>query len=81
MSDLKPRGIPIILDGVERHFLFTLNIIDELQDKYGKNLYEIIEDLTKNEESGHLLREVVTILLNDEVDRTERLGMQEAPCG
>ena len=47
MSDLKPRGIPIILDGVERHFLFTLNIIDELQDKYGKNLYEIIEDLTK----------------------------------
>lgn len=80
MSDLKPRGIPIILDGVERHFLFTLNIIDELQDKYEKNLYEIIEDLTKNEESGHLLRDVVTILLNDEAERAERRGIQDPPA-
>ena len=69
-----------MLDGVERHFLFTLNIIDELQDAYGKNLYEIIEDVTKDEKTGHLLRDITTILLNDEADRAERRGLQDQPA-
>lgn len=75
MSDLKPRGIPIVLDGVERHLLFTLNTIDELQDRYGKSLDEIISDLTKEEISSHMLRDVVTDLLNDEADREKRLSL------
>ncbi len=28
MSDLKPRGIPAVINGEERHLLFTLNAIN-----------------------------------------------------
>ncbi len=73
MSDLKPRGIPVELDGVERHLLFTLNIIDEIQDRYEKNIHEVICSLGEERDENHVLRELVTILLNDEAKRSERL--------
>lgn len=69
MSDLRPRGVPIVLGGVERHFLFTLNIIDEIQDKYGKNMHEVIEDLTHEEVFEHTLRDLTVILINDEAEK------------
>lgn len=77
MSDLRPRGIPIVLDGVERHLLFTLNIIDELQDKYGKTIHDIIDELTRADVAQHTLRDIVTVLLNDEARREERKGRNE----
>ena len=69
MSDLRPSGIPVVLDGVERHFLFTMNIIDEIQDRYGKTLHEVIADLAKADGTEHTLRDLVVILLNDEAQR------------
>ena len=57
MSNLKPRGIPIVLEGEERHFLFTLNTIDEIQDKYDKSMGEIFEELQEEENCyGYLKR-------------------------
>lgn len=69
MSDLKPRGIPITLDGVERHFLFTLNVIDMIQDKTGKTMHEVMESITNVQEIGHTLRDVAMALINDEAER------------
>lgn len=79
MSDLRPRGIPIELDGVERHFLFTLNTIDELQETYGKNLYEVLTDLTQEGGTAPMLRNIVAFLLNQEAARNKRLGGPELP--
>ncbi len=83
MSELKPRGVPITLDGVERHFLFTLNAIDEIQDHYkkfdengenvGLNLLQVLQAMTSADnmnDTGKYLRFVVMVLLNDEADRT-----------
>ncbi len=69
MSDLRPRGIPILVNGEERHLLFTLNIIDEIQDRYEKTLAEVLDDITNEDVSGHMLRDVLVMLLNDEVAR------------
>ena len=69
MSDLRPRGIPILVNGEERHLLFTLNIIDEIQDRYEKTLSEVLDDVTNEDVSGHMLRDVLVMLLNDEVAR------------
>lgn len=79
MSDLRPRGIPVVLEGEERHFLFTFNTIDELQDKFGKSMTEILEELTEEETAGPTLRTLVTILLNKEAEREKRLGGREIP--
>lgn len=78
MSDLRPRGIPIIFDGVERHFLFTLNLVDEIQEKYGKNLLQVLDQMVKEDQSEHTLRDITVMLLNDEAERAERRG-QEIP--
>lgn len=73
MSVFKPRGIAIVLNGEERHFLFTLNMIDQIEEKYGKPLLEIIEDVANDTGSGHLLRDLVVMLLNDEAERNRRM--------
>lgn len=72
MSDMKPRGTPITLGREERHFLFTLNLIDQLEDKYGKTMQSIIEDMTAENADRHMLRDVVTMLLNNEAARSRR---------
>lgn len=69
MSDLRPRGTPIVIDGVERHFLFTLNVIDTIQDKTGKSMREVMSDLTNAETVGKTVGELVLVLINDEVER------------
>lgn len=68
MSDMNPIGVPIDLGGEERHFLFTINLIDKVQDKTGKPIIETV----KNIDDVKLLRYIVTELINDEVDRTEK---------
>lgn len=78
MSDLRPRGIPIMLeDGVERHLLFTLNMIDEIQERYGKTLKEVMDDLTNPETMKPLIREMVTMLFNNEARRSEWMGQKQ----
>lgn len=69
MSDLKPKGIEITINGVDRRILFTLNAIDKIQEKYGKPLHEVIDEITKFDLSNHALRDVLLILLEDEAER------------
>ncbi len=72
MSDLKPRGVPVVLDGVERRFLFTLNVIDDIQSETGKNMKEIMQELADEEKMKDTLKYLVTTLVNDEVERMKR---------
>lgn len=69
MSDLRPRGIPIMVNGEERYLLFTLNAIDEIQDKFGETLGQVLNAITEEEIPGYILRDMLVILLNDEVER------------
>lgn len=69
MSNLRPIGVPIELEGVERHLLFTLNAIDELQEYYKEDLSRIIDKLTDKEEAVAVLRQLLVVLLNDEAER------------
>lgn len=72
MSDLRPRGIPVVLDGVEHRFLFTLNTIDSIQDETDKNMKEIMMDLADEESSNKTLIYLVKTLINHEAEREKR---------
>lgn len=74
MSDLKPRGVPVMVEGVERHFLFTLNVIDEIQDHYNLALSEVIDKLTDKSQAYKTLRYIIMALLNDEAERENATG-------
>ena len=72
MSDLRPRGIPVVLDGVEHRFLFTLNSIDSIQDETDKNMKDIMMDLADEESSNKTLIYLVKTLINHEAEREKR---------
>lgn len=74
MSDLRPTGASIVVEGEERHLLFTLNAIDELQDSFNLELGEIVDSLTDKKLSSDTLRRMLAILLNDEAEREAQKG-------
>ena len=47
MSDLKPKGVEIELDGQKLYMLFTLNVMEAATDRYGK-----IDDLMQRIGAG-----------------------------
>ena len=71
MSDLRPIGEPLMLDGVERHLLFTLNVIDAVQDHFECSLEETISLLTDKRTSAAALKYMLMQLLNDEAERVK----------
>lgn len=74
MSDLRPTGTPVVVEGEERHLLFTLNAIDELQESFDLDLGQIVDNLTDKQLSSDTLRKMLTILLNDEAEREALKG-------
>ena len=76
MSDLNPKGIPVMIGGVERHFLFTLNAIDDIQDHFEKPLSEVVQQFTEKEQAYKTMRYVAMVLINDEAERERAAGRE-----
>lgn len=70
MSSLNPAGAAVMVDGVERHLLFTLNAIEEIQERYGLPLSEVMEKFGDPMELPKVMRCIVAVLLADEAERT-----------
>lgn len=68
MSAIKDGRLPIVLDK-ERHLLFSLNVIDEMQDKFGG--FDKLDEVLKGKDSIKNLRWLLTILLNEGADDGE----------
>lgn len=74
MSAIKDGRLPITLDK-ERHLLFSLNVIDEVQDRFGG--FDRLDEALKGKDSIKNLRWLLTLLLNegaaeDEAPLTEK---------
>ena len=62
MSAIKDGRFPIVLDK-ERHLLFSLNAIDEMQDKFGG--FDRLDTVLSGKDSIKNLRWLLTMLLNE----------------
>mgnify|MGYP000759200404 FL=1 len=62
MSAIKDGRLPIALDK-ERHLLFSLNVIDEMQDKFGG--FDKLAEMLKGKDGIKNLRWLLTVLLNE----------------
>lgn len=68
MSAIKDGRFPIVLDK-ERHLLFSLNAIDEMQDKFGG--FDRLDKVLSGAESIKNLRWLLTVLLNEGAEEGE----------
>lgn len=69
MSDLQAKGLPFELGGVERHLLFTLAVVDEVQAKYDKPVSDVLFDMKDPEKTYEILAFITKALVNDEIAR------------
>ncbi len=68
MSAIKDGRFPIVLDK-ERHLLFSLNAIDEMQDKFGG--FDRLDTVLSGKDSIKNLRWILTVLLNEGAEDDE----------
>lgn len=74
MSDLRPKGVEIEIGGQKHRLLFTLNAIDEIQEKCNLSLYDAIQYVVKaayGEMDHNIIHNfliIVAALINDECD-------------
>ena len=52
MSDLKPCGIKVDIGGVEHEFLFTIEIIEAIQENCNAPLMELIGNISRVADGG-----------------------------
>lgn len=70
MSAIKDGRFPITLDR-ERHLLFSLNAIDEMQDRFGG--FDRLDQVLSGKDSIKNLRWLLTMLLNEGADEGEEM--------
>jgi hypothetical protein len=68
MSAIKDGRFPITLDK-ERHLLFSLNAIDEMQDRFGG--FDKLDEVLSGKDSIKNLRWLLTVLLNEGAEEGE----------
>lgn len=73
MSDLRPTGIPVNFDGVDRFFLFNFRRIDELQFRHpGMNIFKQVNAAKEDTLDGLLqLIDLVDVLCDGEIPAAE----------
>lgn len=63
MSAIKDGRLPIELNGREYHLLFSLNVIDEMQDKFGS--FDKLNEVLSGKDSIKNIRWLLTLLINE----------------
>lgn len=73
MSNLRPEGVPVNFDGSDRHFIFTLKVIDDLQYMHpATGIFKMIDEAGKDTLEGLLyLVDIVYALCGGELSRTD----------
>ena len=79
MSDLNPKGTPVKIGGEEHNLLFTLNAVDDIQDRMDMPIDDAIDCLTDYRKAWKACKTILCSLLNDETQRRKHYGQgQEA---
>lgn len=70
MSDLNPKGVSAMIDGGEHRLLFSINAIDEIQDRLNMPFLDAIEhvahvaDRSTAKEDLQVLKTIVSVLIS-----------------
>jgi len=79
MSDLKPKGEKIKLGKNEYGMRFTLNAIDDIQDKFDIAIEELPELFKDSKTRFKNLKYLLALLINEDIDCMKDETGQEIP--
>ena len=68
MSDLKPNGTTFNIGGQEYGLLFSINVIDDIQDHFNVEIGKISDVLSDPKNQFKNLRWLITTLVNEWID-------------
>lgn len=71
MSDLRPKPTTITLGGKEYGMLFTLNVIDEIQDRFDIPISQLADLMRDERKVFKVLKTLLTVLINEAIDDAE----------
>jgi hypothetical protein len=71
MSDLRPKPSTITLGGKEYGLLFTLNAIDEIQDRFDIPISQLGDLMQDERKVFKVLKSLIAILINEAIDEEE----------
>lgn len=69
MSAIKDGRYPVTLGGKLRHLLFDLNVLDEMQDKFGG--FDTLADILNGEHSMKNMKWLLALLINEGKEENE----------
>lgn len=67
MSDMRPSGSEIELGGRKLRLLWTINVIDQIQDRYDMPISEIDQLFQDERKAIKAIRELLTMLINEAI--------------
>lgn len=69
MSDMRPTGALLRFAGKEYHLLFTVNVIDQIMERFGVDIDELSTLILRGENRKYYANTavVLTFLLNDDI--------------
>lgn len=71
MSDMRPRGNEIELGGRKLRLLWTINVIDQIQDHYDMPISELDNLLRDERKTLKVVRHILTLLINEAIEDEE----------
>lgn len=74
MSDMRPKGSKITLNGTEYNLIMGINIIDDIQDTYDIAIGEITDLINDPKKQFKVIRHLFTSMINEDIDRRNDSG-------
>lgn len=68
MRDLKPTSVSFEIDEHERGLILTLNVIDDIQEHYGKSLKDVCALLGNETERYKAVRYMLFVMLREDAE-------------
>lgn len=78
MSDAKNKSGKIVLGGIEFDLIFTINVIDDLQDKFDISI-EQLGDIMSGRDKFKAIRYILTELINEGIDNSNYISGDKVP--
>lgn len=68
MSNINPKGKPLKIGGREYNLIFTINVIDDIQDHFDISIDKLSDLISEPRKQFKVIRYILTALINESIE-------------